>query len=352
MHRKTLAVASALLVLVAAAGPATAATTDPYLADQWGLAKVQAEQAWTTTTGTGALVAVLDSGVDLGHPDLDANIVNNADADFVEPQGTCTGNKKNGGRVCTQDGAQDANGHGTHVAGIIAAEANNGTGVAGVAPGAKILPVRVLDADGSGTADQLADGVRYAADKGADVINLSLGWLTGQGEVLNIIGALDPVYAAFEYARTRGAVIIVAAGNDTGPLCAEPAAAPNVVCVGATDPDDLRSYYSNGDTTMTKNFVVAPGGRGGLFCDEDILSTYLRGADTFCGPANGYEAIAGTSMATPHVSGVAALLASQGLTNTQIVGCLLSSSDDLGIPGSDPIFGAGRVNAANAVTSC
>lgn len=350
MLRRTLAIATVALVLAAGAAPASAATNDPFFADQWGLAKVEAEQAWTTTTGTGALVAVLDSGVDLGHPDLNANIVNNPDADFVEPNGTCTG--PNGNRVCTQDGAQDKNGHGTHVAGIIAAEANNGTGVAGVAPGASLLPVRVLDAEGSGTADQLADGVRYAADKGADVINLSLGWMTGQGEVLNLIGGLDAVYSAFEYARSRGTVIVVAAGNDTGPLCAEPAAAPNVVCVGATDPDDLRSYYSNGDTTMTKNFLVAPGGRGALFCEEDILSTYLRGADTFCGPADGYEAVAGTSMAAPHVSGVAALLASKGLTAPQIVSCLLSSADDLGIPGNDPIFGAGRVNAANAVTSC
>ena len=351
MLRRTLAIATVALGLVAGAIPASAATNDPYLADQWGLAKIEAEQAWTTTTGTGALVAVLDTGVDLGHPDLDANIVNNPDADFVEPSGTCTGNKKRG-RVCTQDGAQDANGHGTHVAGIIAAEANNGTGVAGVAPGASLLPVRVLDAQGSGTADQLAEAVRYAADKGADVINLSLGWLTGQGEVLNLIGELDAVYASFEYASARGTVIVVAAGNDTGPLCAEPAAAPNVVCVGATDPDDLRSYYSNGDTTMTKNFLVAPGGRGGLFCEDDILSTYLRGAETFCGPADGYEAVAGTSMAAPHVSGVAALLAAKGLTAPQIVSCLLSSADDLGIPGHDPIFGAGRVNAASAVTSC
>lgn len=351
MRRHALATAFVGLVLLAAAVPATASTNDPYFADQWGLAKVRAEQAWQTTTGTGALVAVLDSGVDLTHPDLDGNLVTYQDADFVEPDGTCTGNAKRG-RVCVQDGAQDANGHGTHVAGIVAAEANNGTGVAGVAPGAKVLPVRVLDAEGSGTAEQLAAGVRYAADKGADVINLSLGWLTGQGEVLNIIGGLDPVYAAFDYARARGVVIVVAAGNDSGPLCAEPAAAPNVVCVGATDPDDLRSYYSNGDATMTKNFLVAPGGRGGLFCEEDILSTYLRGAETFCGPANGYEAIAGTSMATPFVSGVAGLLASKGLTSTQIVACLLSSADDLGVPGHDPVFGAGRLNAAAAVTSC
>ena len=350
MLRRSLVTAIVALTSVAAAVPATATTNDPYLADQWGLAKVEAEQAWTTTTGTGALVAVLDSGVDLGHPDLNDNIVTNLDADFVEPDGTCVGSKRN--RVCTQDGPQDANGHGTHVAGIIAAEANNGTGVAGVAPGASLLPVRVLDAEGSGTADQLADGVRYAADKGADVINLSLGWMTGQGEVLNLIGELDAVYSSFEYAHSKGTVIVIAAGNDSGPLCAEPAAAPNVVCVGATDPDDLRSYYSNGDTTMTKNFLVAPGGRGALFCDEDILSTYLRGADTFCGPADGYEAIPGTSMAAPHVSGVAALLASQGLGAGQIVDCLLSSADDLGVPGHDPVFGAGRLNAASAVTSC
>lgn len=133
------------------AGPAAAATNDTYRAKQWGLNKIQAEAAWTTSDGTGAIIAVVDSGVDMGHPDLDGKLL--AGRDFVD-----------GGTP------QDENGHGTHVAGIAAAETNNSLGVAGTAPGAQILPVRVLDAEGSGSTGAVADGIRYAADQGADFI--------------------------------------------------------------------------------------------------------------------------------------------------------------------------------------
>ena len=348
MRRVIVAVLTAIPLVLATATAGQAATNDPLRSQQWGLDRIQAEAAWPVSTGAGALVAVVDTGVDLGHPDLAANIVG-AGADFVEPAGTCTGNKRQG-RTCVQDGAQDKNGHGTHVAGIIAAATNNGVGVAGVAPGARILPVRVLDAEGSGTSDQIAAGVRYAADQGADVINLSLGFLSGQGEAVKLIGELDPVYDAFAYASSRGAVLVVAAGNDAVPLCAEPAAAPGVICVGATDRNDLKSWYSNSDATTMNNYVVAPGGAGGVFCADDIVSTYLRGAETVC-QSDGYEAVAGTSMATPHVVGVAALLAAKGDGRDAIVRKILASADDLGVPGPDSVFGAGRVNAARAVTA-
>ena len=348
MRRVIVAVLTALpLILTATAG--RAATTDPLRPEQWGLDRVQAEAAWPVSTGTGALVAVVDTGVDLGHPDLAANIVGPG-ADFVEPNGTCTGNRKRGTQSCVQDGAQDKNGHGTHVAGTIAAVTNNGIGVAGVAPGARILPVRVLDAEGSGTTDQIAAGVRYAADQGADVINLSLGFLSGAGEVYNVLGELDPVYDAFAYATGKGSVIVVAAGNDSVPLCAEPAAAPGVLCVGATDRHDLKAWYSNSDATTTKDYVVAPGGAGALFCEDDVVSTYLRGAESVC-QSDGYEASAGTSMAAPHVSGVAALLAAKGDGRSAIVRKILASADDLGVPGDDPVYGSGRVNAARAVAA-
>jgi subtilisin family serine protease len=342
-------VLTAVLLVTLTPSVGVAATSDPLRSKQWGLDRVQAEAAWPTSTGAGALVAVVDTGVDLTHPDLAANVVS-AGRDFVEPDGTCTGNKRTG-RTCVQDGAQDKNGHGSHVAGIIAAATNNGIGVAGVAPGARILPVRVLDAEGSGTSDQIAAGVRYAADQGADVINLSLGFLSGQGEVVKVIGALDPVYEAFAYATARGAVLVVAAGNDSVPLCAEPAAAPGVLCVGATDRNDLRSWYSNSDVTMSKHYLVAPGGAGDqVFCENDIVSTYLRGAASYC-EADGYEAVAGTSMAAPHVSGIAALLTAKGDGRDAIVRKVLASADDLGAPGHDPVFGAGRANAARAVTA-
>ncbi len=313
-----------------------------------GLDRIRAEAAWARADGTGALVAVVDTGVDLGHPDLAAKIVNYPDADFVEPGGTCTGPSTN--RTCVQDGAQDAHGHGTHVAGIAAAITNNGVGVAGTAPGARILPVRVLDAEGSGTTDQVAAGIRYAADKGADVVNLSLGFLSGVDKVARLLGELDPVYAAVDYAWQRGAVVVIAAGNDSVPLCAEPSAHPRAVCVGATDRNDLRTFYSNSDATVTSTYLVAPGGAGLLFCGDDVFSTYLRSRSGSCSPQAGYAALAGTSMATPFVSGVAALLAGQGLANDQIVERLKRTSDDLGLPGRDPLYGYGRVNAARAVT--
>jgi subtilisin family serine protease len=352
LHSKKVAVVvAALMATSLTGGPAAAAPNDPYFARQWGLARIQAEPAWTVTTGNSALIAVVDTGVDLGHPDLDANIVSYPDADFVEPNGTCT-NKK-GQRTCTQDGAQDKNGHGTHVAGIAAAETGNGIGVAGVAPDARILPVRVLNADGEGTVDQVAAGIRYAADKGAKVINLSLGYLSGEGEALSLLGALRPIYTAIDHAWGKGAVILVAAGNDSAPVCAEPSAHPKVVCVGATDSRDLRSYYSNSDPTMLKKFLVAPGGSGTVvICSEEIFSTYLRSEESFCSPESGYEGISGTSMAAPFVSGVAGLLAGKGLSNQAIVECLTRTADDLGAPGRDSIYGFGRVNANRAVTNC
>lgn len=356
----SLAAASAVIIALVV-GPAAGATNDPYLSQQWHLATIEAEEAWTTTQGNGALVAIIDSGVDLTHPDLQANLVSYSDADMVEPLGKCVPGPKK--PRCTQDGAQDETGHGTHVAGIVAAVANNGIGVAGVAPGAKLLPVRVLDEDEEGTIEQIAAGIDYATDRGAKVINLSLGFdplddVSGRG-----LGVFAPIEEAIEDAWERGAVIVVAAGNDTLPICTSPASYPKVVCVGATDQFDLISYFSNFDA-LHPNYLVAPGGWGAsdlslgynsptaTVCSGEIFSTYLRTQEKWCSPEDGYEGISGTSMAAPIVSGVAALLAGQGASNTEIVQCLKASADDLGSPGRDPFYGYGRVNAATAVTSC
>lgn len=346
--RRTLAL---LLFGVLVTIPATAAAdppSDPHYALQWNLVRIDAEQAWQHADGAGAVIAIVDSGVDLHHPDLDLKVTFTGDADFVDPLPECSGTST---ESCDANGPQDEFGHGTHVAGIAAAITGNEVGVAGVARASMILPVRVLDADGSGTTAQIAAGIRYAADQGADVINLSLAYDSIEG----IIGDLDPLYEAIDQAWSRGAVIVASAGNDSFPLCAEPAAHPRVLCVGAIDRSDLRSFYSNSDATMSGPFVVAPGGDGlsdAGFCSGDVFSTYLRSIEPLCSGEPGYEAIGGTSQATPHVSGVAALLAGKSLDNEAIVDCLIATAEDLGALERDPIYGYGVVDALRAVTEC
>ena len=311
----------------------TGAANDPLFAEQWGLTQINAPAAWQRgATGAGVTIAVVDTGVDLNHPDLASKLVTGADFQA-------------GKRDCPP-GPQDENGHGTHVAGIAAAVTNNGIGVAGTTPDAKIMPVRVLDAEGSGDIETVVAGIKYAADHGAQVINLSLGELpvVGQLEMIN-----QDVEEAVNYAWDRGALVVGAAGNETFPLCSYPAAAQRSVCVGATDRRELPSYYSNfpNNPHGTGSIGVrAPGGVGSVFCehDEDIWSTMWPGSDfDSCGDIQGYETLAGTSMAAPFVSGVAAMLFGQGLTNEQVVDKLRTTSSNAG--SYDPVYGYGIVNA-------
>lgn len=333
--RKTAAILAGVMLAIPLG--AARASNDSFFDNQWGLKKVRAAGAWKATKGRGALIAVVDTGVDVHHPDLESRIVAHSDADFVDSS--------------SNDGAQDEHGHGTHVAGIAAAVANNGIGVAGVAPRAKILPVRVLDSDGSGTTTAIAEGIRYAAKRGADVINLSLG-VSGVGNVLAILGATQPIEDAIDFAWSKGAIVVAAAGNDAFPICGEPAGSERALCVGATTRNDELSSFSNSDVLASGNYLVAPGGDGES-CAGDILSTVLRSRPRDeCSPRRGYTAFAGTSMAAPFVSGAAALLAAEGLSNRQIVDCLLSTAADLGAEGRDSTFGHGRVDAAHAVGSC
>ena len=309
--------------------PGTGAANDPLFAKQWGLDQIDAPEAWARgAKGAGTMIAVVDTGVDLNHPDLQAKLVQGTD--IVAGKRDCP------------PGPQDENGHGTHVAGIAAAVTNNGIGVAGTAPEAKIMPVRVLDEDGSGSSDDIVAGIRYAADHGADVINLSLGELP-------VVGQLEPlnqdVEAAIDHAWNSGALVVAAAGNESFPLCEYPAFAHRAVCVGATDSRGLPTYYSNFPNNQEMVGVRAPGGVGSVFCgdDDDIWSTIWPGSDFACSGISGYETLAGTSMATPFVSGVAAMLFGQGLTNQQIVDRLETTSSNHG--SYDPVYGWGIVNA-------
>jgi subtilisin family serine protease len=315
--------------------PTGSSPNDPLLGRQWGLSQIKVAGAWSRgALGGGTTIAVVDTGVDLNHPDLKDKLLPGADMVTDE---TCT------------PGAQDLNGHGTHVAGIAAASTNNGIGVAGTAPSANILPVRVLNPAGEGTGEDIANGIKWAADHGAQVINLSLGNdvplvdLTGLGE-------------SVDYAWSKGAVIVAAAGNSTSPLCGFPAASVHAVCVAATDSAGFPSAYSNFPLRLDGGVAVrAPGGDGSGSCDldADIWSTYWPGASgddaEACAP-KGYEPLAGTSMATPFVSGVAAMLRGAGLSNQQVLDCLKRTSSNGG--SYDPVWGYGIISAEAAVAGC
>ena len=311
---RILAASAAILVAVVAAVPAQAASNDPRRAQQWGLDMVNADPAHSVTTGRGALVAVVDTGVFARHEDLRGRLLRGHD--FVQKDRR----------------PQDGNGHGTHVSGIVVATANNGRGGEGAAPGARVLPVRVLGNDGSGSANVVAKGIDYAVDQGADVINLSLGDLPVASSAL---GENARFVAAISRANRAGVVVAAAAGNDSLPLCEQPSVRGQILCVGAVDRRGLRSFFSSSGN------VMAPGGSALGGSGEDILSTYNNG---------GYEDLAGTSQATPFVSAVAALLASRGVFGGAAVSRILGTARDAGLPGPDPMFGNGIVDARAAVS--
>lgn len=277
--------------------------------DQWGLNKIEGPKAWGITTGSSqVIIAVIDSGVDLDHPDLQNKVV--AGWDFVNNDAY----------------PDDDHSHGTHVAGIAAAATNNALGVAGVSWDARIMPVKVLDSGGSGYMDDVIAGMEYAADHGAQVLNLSLGSVTSSSALQD----------AVNYARNRGAVVIAAAGN-CGSGCIiggqyyynplmYPASCQNVVGVAATTSTDGWASFSEHNTYVD---LSAPG--------VGIYSTI----------PNGYGYKDGTSMATPFVSGLAALVLSRwpDYTPSQVETALFNNADDLGSSGRDDYFGYGRVNA-------
>jgi subtilisin family serine protease len=294
---------------------------------EWNLNAINAPEAWAKGyTGQGVTVAIVDTGVDLDHPDL----VNNLYVNPGEIRGNGIDDDRNGfiDDVSGYDfadrdsNADDVVGHGTHVAGTIAAS-NNGFGATGVAPGAKILPVRVLGADGSGNTSDVAAGIRYAADLGADIINLSLG-----GDYSRA------VETAIDYARSLGSLVIAAAGNESATTPSYPArfsaSDDNVISVGASTTSGSIASFSN-DVGLSRAIQVDAPGVG-------IYSTYVGG---------GYATLSGTSMAAPHVAGLAALTlsANPSLTTRQLRD-LLASGTVGRATGSDAI---GNINATTTV---
>jgi subtilisin family serine protease len=323
---KTLA-AAILLLIPAAPG---AAAGDPFRSKQWALDLIGAPGAWTRTRGEGVTIAIVDSGVDLAHEDLKANIV--PGINLVERGAS----------------PSDDNGHGTHVAGIAAAAMGNDLGMAGVAPAAKIMPVRVLANDcggseggscpASGSSTDIVAGIHWAVDHGAQVINLSLG---EDALYRNIFGS--EIGDGLEYAWQHGAIPVIAAGNQS--LFPSGYSGVHAIVVVATDRDDeLASYSSSSGLLGGATWGLAAPGGAGAGNENDILSTYWQK-----GKANSYGFLAGTSMAVPHVSAAAALLRSLGYSPEQAVDRLLQTAKDLGSPGPDASYGSGRIDIARAV---
>ncbi|NTU81134.1 MAG: peptidase S8 [Chloroflexales bacterium] len=274
---------------------------DPLLSQQYAWGLIGAYEGWAVTRGSAdVVIAIIDSGVQLSHPDLSARLLSGYD--FVD-----------------HDSApDDPIGHGTHVAGIAAASTNNSLGGAGTCPECGLLPVRVMNARGTGTLADIASGIIYAADSGARVINLSLGG-----------GGSDTLEAAVNYAWSQGVFLACAAGNDGTNLTvnAYPAAYSACFAVAASTSADRAAYYSNYGAWVE---VAAPG--------DSIMSSYTNSR---------YASLSGTSMATPHVAGLAGLLAAQGLSNSQIRDRICATADP--IEGTGTSWTCGRINLARAV---
>jgi serine protease len=292
---------------------------DPLLKEQWHLARIGAPAAWAFSRGRGVTVAVVDTGIaceDFGEFTKGTDLA----------QTTCV---EGFNFVNNTKHANDDQGHGTHVAGTIAQSTNNGIGAAGVAFEAKLMPVKVLDGRGSGTTAAVADGIRWAADHGAQVINLSLGG-PRPAQVLQ---------KAIDHARKKGAVVVAAAGNSGGSV-GYPGASEGVIGVSATGPDDkLASFSSRGDGVD----IAAPG-------VDVIQQTICNGGRGKC---ERYPAFSGTSMASPHVAGVAAMLVSMGVTDPAKVEATLKKTARVVDPseGGKKLYGAGILDAAAATKS-
>lgn len=302
---------------------------DPYYSLQWDLASVDYPSVSSIEDGTGVVVAVIDSGVSKG-PDGYAHF--GSGYDFVDGDNDAS----------DADGEEAGFSHGTHVAGTIAETTGNGLGAASLAPGVTIMPIRVLGLDSStgqvsGPDSDIASGIVWAVDHGADVINLSLG---GPGYSATMADACD-------YAHEKGVVVVAATGNDgytDGVIY--PAALPTVIAVGAVDRGHVVTYYSNCGPEVD---VVAPGGDADQDIDHDGNGDAIL-QESFGTNGWQYFLATGTSMASPHVAAAAALLVARGYTDPDdVFDALTSTSTDLGAANRDNVYGYGEVNVMAAL---
>ncbi|EKQ50173.1 MULTISPECIES: S8 family peptidase [unclassified Clostridium] len=280
---------------------------DPGYRYEWDISYTESDKAWPLIKQKREIkVAVLDTGVDYTHPDLKNRVLTNKGYNFVD-------NNSN---------IMDDNGHGTHVSGIIAASADNGTGIAGITGtlDVKIIPIKVLDGNGEGDIDTIVKGIKYAADNGADVINLSFGTNEKSKEIS----------AAINYAKNKGAFVVAAAGNDDSSSDNVSPASDGAFAVAAMDYNYKKAYFSDYGNCIK---VSAPG--------VQILSTV----------PGGYEAWDGTSMAAPVVTGIAAMVKAEdpNLSPSQIEEVLDSTTKDIMSKGKDMQTGYGLIDAYNAI---
>lgn len=348
MRLRALLATVAGLTAMATPAATAASTTDPLTSQQWGLDQIHAQDAWGASSGSGATIAVVDTGVDFDHPDLKDQLVPGATFACGGAPAPCGNGDWRGG-----DGVgQPDDVHGTHVSGTAAATTDNGVGGAGVAPDAKVMPVKVLE-NGSGSFKDIGAGIRYAADNGANVINLSLGAKPGT-QLLTLLGVSAEAKEAVAYAREKGVVVIASAGNETAPLCDSPSWEKGAMCVAASDREEKLATYSNFGMKLDMKAVTAPGGAGDKVCENSIISTVPRGSGKgSCGMPD-YEGMSGTSMAAPHVSGAAALLVAQGRNADQVDQALINTARKPGTGETGQVslqYGHGIVDAAAAVNT-
>ncbi|MBD6615828.1 S8 family serine peptidase [Komarekiella sp. 'clone 1'] len=291
------------------ANPSLVGPNDQYYSKQWNLHKIGVEGAWSQTKGSGITVAVIDTGITRVRDLYETKFVKGYD--FVNDK----------------EEAKDDNGHGTHVAGTIAQATNNKYGVAGIAYEANLMPLKVLSSYGGGTVADIAEAIKFAADKGADVINMSLG---GGGES-------QLMKQAIEYAHRKGVAIVAAAGNENTNGASYPARYPHVIGVSAFGPDGERAPYSNFGAGVD---ISAPGGsEAGKILQETINE---EGEGVFLG-------FQGTSMASPHVAGVTALIKAAGIKEPDEILKVLKQSARVIQDDGLNYYGAGQLNAEAAV---
>jgi thermitase len=275
---------------------------DPaFIGAQWDLRAIEAPAAWNETLGVGARVAVVDTGIAGGHPDLKSKIA--AQKDLVNNDGLAE---------------DDTRGHGTHVAGTVGAATNNGLGVAAACPGCKLLIAKAGESERLYDFD-IAQGIYWSVNNRAKAINLSVGGYTNNRVLEH----------AVDYAWDHGVVVVAAAGNDNTSRPSYPAAYRHVISVSATNELNKKAGFSNHGTTVD---VAAPG--------VEIMSTV---------PGGGYDTKDGTSMASPHVAALAGLLAAQDRTAPEIRRRIQRTASDLGANGKDQVYGWGLINANKAV---